>query len=74
MTDHETQLAKTVQLNCELLLQLTRITTNMLARAVELGAFDERAAVLRQDCQKLLAELEDLGPKQAAFRAQFEKP
>jgi acyl transferase domain-containing protein len=74
MTDHETQLAKSVQLNCELLLQLTRITANVLARAVELGAFDERAAVVRHDCEQLLSELQALAPKQAAFRAQFEKP
>ena len=74
MTEHRIQLAKTVAINCELLLSLTTITTNVLARAVELGSFDERAAVLRGDCEKLLAELQRIAPEQEAFRASFEKP
>jgi hypothetical protein len=74
MTDYEIQLAKTVAMNCQLLTQLTRIVINVTERAVALGAFDERAAVLRADCEQLLACVRDVEKQQAPFARQFGLP
>jgi hypothetical protein len=74
MSAHEKELAQTVALNSELLRLLTQVVINVTERAVDLGAFDQRAMVLRSDCEQLSAVLRDQEKQQQALRALFDLP
>jgi hypothetical protein len=74
MTDHEVKLTRTVLQHSELLFHLTRMTVNVIERAVELGAFSERATVLLSDCEQLLAAVQEEAEKQKDLHVLFGLP